>query len=99
MFRVCSRSSLHCSCVCKQIFIGFRTNTENVPTEGNNFLRGGCDFMFTFIINGIFNINDRFKELFDYCYNLLQRSHKICELFSISVHNDFIVYLELIFRL
>ena len=26
--------------------------------------------MFTFIINGIFNINDRFKELFDYCYTV-----------------------------
>ena len=49
----------------------FRTNTENVPTERNNFCRegGGCDFMFTFIINDFFNISDRFKELFDY-YNL-----------------------------
>lgn len=64
------QNSLHCSCVCKQIFIGFRTNTENIPTEGNNFWGGGCGFMFTFIINGIFNINDRFKELFDYCYTV-----------------------------
>ena len=62
-------STVHVTFVCKQVFIGFRTNTENIPTEGNSFLGGGCDFMFTFIINGIFSINDRFKELFDYCYS------------------------------
>ena len=101
MFRVRSRSSRHCSCFCKQILEDFRTNTENVPTERNNFWQGGgrCDFMFTFIINDIFNISDRFKELFDYCYNLYcYKDHiKFVSFLIFSVHNDFIVYLELIF--